>query len=136
MSERPLPVIAEPDSSAFWAATASHELTYQRCSECERVVFYPRRHCPYCASLQLSVHKSTGMGKIYTFTIVRRSDHPFFGQRVPFVIAWIELDEGFRMLSNVIDTGLDQLTIGLPVQVQWEDYDDLSIPVFKKADSA
>ena len=129
-----LPRFPEPDTEPFWEGTKRHELCYQVCDECGEVVFYPRRHCPNCTSLDLSWKVSAGEGAIYTFSVVRRSQHPAFAHMVPYVIGWIDLDEGFRMMSHVKNVDPDDpesgLTIGARVRVQWIDHESVALPAF------
>ena len=130
---RPQPSFPEPDTQPFWDATKQHELRYQTCNACNAVVFFPRRHCPSCMGFDLSWQTSKGEGTVYTCTVIRQIGHPFFRGRAPYVVAWIDLDEGFRMLSNVV--GVDDpttVTIGQRVRVTWEDQEDgVSMPVFE-----
>ena len=130
--QRPLPKTHELDTKAFWAATKNEELIYQRCDDCEAVIFYPRRHFTRCLGNSLSWHTATGRGTIYTYSIVRQSYHPFFRQRVPYAVAWIDLDEGPRLLSEIV--GVDDpasIEIGQRVKVAWESHEELSVPLFK-----
>ena len=99
---RPLPSLADPDTGPFWQATKAHELRYQVCDDCNTVVFYPRRHCTGCVGGALSWRTSKGEGAIYSYSVVQLSRHPFFGQKIPYAVALIDLDEGFRMLSSVV----------------------------------
>ena len=130
---RPLPRLDEPDTGPFWAATAQRELRYQQCRDCGAVVFFPRRHCNACLSSNLEWKVSAGEGSIYTFSVIRQSYHPFFRERLPYSVAWIDLDEGPRMLSNVLcdgDPG-EVLTVGQRVSVEWEEHEELCIPLFR-----
>ena len=129
---RPLPNLAELETRPFWEATKQHELRYQVCNACSGVVFYPRRHCPHCMSFDLRWETSKGAGAIYSFTIIRQIGHPFFRTRAPYAVALIDLDEGFRLMSHVIvdKEAVDSVTIGQRVRVAWEDYDEVSLPVF------
>jgi len=129
---RPLPRADEADTGEFWRRTSERELSYQQCDDCDTVVFYPRRHCTGCLGSNLSWKVSAGEGSIYTFSVIRQSYHPFFRTRVPYAIAWIDLDEGMRVLSNI--TGVEdpgELTIGQRVTVEWEDHEELSVPLFR-----
>ena len=81
----------------FWRATKERRLTYQRCDDCGAVVFYPRAHCTSCLGGSLSWHVSAGRGAVYSYSVIRQSYHPFFRTRVPFAVAWIDLDEGPRI---------------------------------------
>lgn len=131
ITDQPLPRFPEPDTQPFWEATKSHELRYQVCDDCGGIVFHPRRHCTHCLGQNLNWKNSKGEGTIYTYSVVRQNYHPAFRQRVPYVIAWIDLDEGFRMLSNVVGVDdVENVEIGQRVRVQWEDHDTVSLPAF------
>lgn len=130
-----LPRFPEPDTQPFWDATRNHELRYQVCDACGAVVFYPRSHCTRCPSLELSWHTSRGEGTIYTYSVIRRSLHPAFADRVPYVIAWVDLDERFRMLTHVVQVDPEDpasgLRIGARVTVHWLDHETVSLPAFR-----
>lgn len=131
---RPLPRFPEPDSELFWQATKNHELTYQTCNDCANVVFYPRHHCPSCGSPDLTWRESAGLGTVYTFSIVRQNRSAAFRDLVPYVVAWIDLDEGFRMMSNVVGLQkVEDVQVGLRVLVQWEDHEGVALPLFAPA---
>ena len=130
---RPLPSLRELDTQPFWQATAEHELRYQVCEDCGNVVFYPRAHCNACGSDALAWHTAAGTGTVYTFSIVRQSYHPFFRGLAPYAVAWIDLDEGIRLCSNVVGIEPDAIEIGMKVQVRWEDHEGLAVPLFEPA---
>jgi len=132
---RPLPRTDEFDTREFWAATGNKELKYQQCDSCGTVVFYPRRHCTGCTDGRLSWKTASGKGRVYSYSVVRQSYHPFFRNQVPYAVAWIDLDEGPRILSNVVgvDDPLNDVSIGQRVEVQWEEHEELCIPLFKPA---
>jgi uncharacterized OB-fold protein len=130
---RPLPRTDEADTGEFWRRTKDKVLAYQRCDDCQTIVFYPRRHCTGCLGGNLSWHESAGAGSIYTFIVIRQSYHPFFRARVPYAIAWVDLDEGPRILSTIVgveDPGTE-LSVGQRVTVEWEEHDELCIPLFR-----
>ncbi len=132
---RPLPSLKEPDTRHFWAATRERRLEYQKCDACGTVVFYPRSHCTSCLGGKLSWHVASGLGTVYSYSVIRQSYHPFFRSRAPYAVAWIDLDEGPRLLSNltgVADPGRD-VKIGMRVRVEWEPHDELAIPLFRPA---
>ena len=129
-AKRPQPTLDEADTRPFWEATKQHELRYQTCDDCGGVVFYPRRHCPHCMSMKLSWKTSRGEGTVYTYTVIRQIGHPAFRELAPYVVAWIDLDEGFRMMSNVVGVDVDNVHIGQRVRVTWEDQDGVSLPLF------
>lgn len=134
-ANRPLPSLDEPDTAPFWQATRNHELRYQQCKACGTIVFHPRSHCTGCTEGELEWHTSSGQGTLYTFSVVRQSYHPFFRQKVPYAIAWIDLDEGPRLLTNVtgVTDPATELTCGQRMQVEWETHETLSIPLFRPA---
>ena len=127
---RPLPRFPEPDTQPFWEATKSHELRYQVCDDCGGLVFHPRRHCTHCLSLNLSWRASAGEGSIYTYSVVRQTYHPAFKALLPYIVAWIDLDEGFRMMSNVVGIEPEAVRVGQRVHVQWEDSGEVALPLF------
>ena len=131
--ERPLPRLDEPDTGPFWRATRARRLTYPQCDDCGAVVFYPRRHCNRCLSSNLVWREASGFGSIYTFSVVRQSYHPFFRTRVPYAVGYVDLDEGPRLLTNLvgIDHPTTDLHIGQRVRVQWEDHEELALPLFR-----
>lgn len=134
-ASRPLPKLHEPDTAPFWEATRQRELRYQKCDACGTVVWHPRRHCTGCTAGKLSWHTASGRGTIYTFSVVRQSYHPFFRTLVPYAVAWIDLDEGPRLLSNVVgvDDPSAELACGQRVEVQWEEHDEVNVPLFRPA---
>lgn len=132
--QRPLPTLAEPDTAPFWAATKQHRLTYQVCASCGEIIFYPRRHCTSCLSTDLRWHDSAGSGTVYTYTVIRQHGLPYFRSRLPYVVAFIDLDEGFRLMAE-IDAPPDAIAVGQRVTIAWEDHAELAVPVFRLADA-
>jgi len=129
---RPLPNLRELDTQAFWLATKDRRLTYQQCRDCNAVVFYPRRHCTGCLGGNLSWRTSAGKGVVYTYSIVRQSRHPFFCRLTPYAVAWIDLDEGPRMASNLVGVAdPSSVRIGMRVRVRWEEHETLCVPLFE-----
>ncbi len=134
-AERPLPRLDELDTAEFWAATRAQEFRFQVCQDCGTFVWHPRAHCPGCVNGTLAWHVSTGLGTIYSFSIVRQSYHPFFRNQVPYVVALIDLDEGPRFLTNVtnIDDPEADVSIGQRVKIVWEQHEQVSIPLVAPA---
>lgn len=129
-----LPAQLDRDTLPFWEAARERRLTYQRCQACAAVVFFPRRHCPTCLAPDPEWHVSGGRGAIYTFSVVRSSRDVRFADRVPYVVAWIDLDEGFRMMSNVVGIDPDEVRVGQRVQVTWRRTGEWLLPVFDVED--
>lgn len=132
---RPLPKLKELDTRDFWLATKNKKLSYQQCSDCGTVVFYPRRHCTGCTGNNLSWKTASGQGTVYSYSVVRQSYHPFFRSQTPYAVAWIDLDEGPRILSNIVgvEDPITEVKIGQKVVVEWEEHEELNIPLFKPA---
>jgi uncharacterized OB-fold protein len=130
--KKPLPRLDE-ENRWFWEACARHELYLQKCATCGTLRFYPRALCPSCLSSETEYVRASGRGKIYTFTVTHQNQAPGFRDELPYVMAYVELDEGPRILTNVIHTTPDAVKIGMPVEVVFEDIDeDLAIPKFQR----
>lgn len=128
---RPIPK-PDRDSEYYWAAARRRELVFQQCDDCERFRFYPRMVCPFCLSEKFQWRRSGGRGVVYSFTVIHRPPTPAFRDRVPYVLALIDLPEGVRMMSNVIDCDPEDVRIGMSVQVTFEDVsEDIALPKFK-----
>ncbi|HEY1530992.1 MAG TPA: Zn-ribbon domain-containing OB-fold protein [Galbitalea sp.] len=109
-----------PEAREFWEATARGELALQRCTQCDTVIWYPRGLCPNCLSSEITWFTASGRGAIYSFTISRKGDGAF-REASPFVLAYVELDEGPRILTNVVDADLEAVHIGMPVIAVFQD---------------
>lgn len=133
MSSRPTPV-PSPPTVPFWTAAQQGRLVAPRCASCGTLFFYPRLLCPSCSGDELSWETLSGRGTVHTFTIVRQAAHPGFIDLVPYVLATIETDEGLRMTSNVIGCEPDEVRIGMPVEVTFEELTpEISLPLFRPA---
>ena len=105
-----------PETSTFWDATGEGRLLLACCDECGTVIWYPKAYCPECGGLSVSWNEASGAGAIYSFSVVYRGPGQF-RDAVPFVIAYVELAEGPRVLTNVVGCEPDQVYIGQPVRV-------------------
>lgn len=132
---RPLPKLNELDTGEFWQATANKEFRYQQCANCGTIMWHPRAHCTGCVDGDLRWKVSAGKGTIYSFSVVRLSYHPFFRTKVPYAVAYVDLDEGPRFLTNVtgIDDPLTDVHVGQRVELAWEEHDELCIPLVRPA---
>ena len=122
----PLPVPGLADdlvTRPFWDALEQGRLLLERCSSCPAVIWYPRGFCPRCGSTATDWIEASGRGTVYSYTVVRRS-FGAFASLTPYVIAYIELAEGPRILSNVIGVSPDEVAIGLPVELAVEKPED------------
>lgn len=119
------------DSAYFWEECNKGNLVIQFCEDCNKHIYYPRIVCPNCMSRNIKWVKSSGKGKIYTYTIARRPAGPSFSEKVPYVIALVELEEGVRILSNIINCDVDKVSCELPVEVVFEKVGNIHLPMFE-----
>jgi uncharacterized OB-fold protein len=119
---KPLPK-PDPLTRPFWASLERRAMEVQRCEACGTYVFYPRGLCPACSSRALRWTPVSGRGRIYAFTIVHRPTNAAFRADAPYVVAMVELDEGCRMMTNIVGVAPDpsQMRIGMPVEVVYEE---------------
>jgi len=128
--QRPLPRIDE-ETRGFWEACARHELYLQRCGGCGRFRYPPRALCPACLSSAIEWVRGSGRGTVYSFTVTHQNQAPGFRERLPYVLAVVELAEGVRLMTNVVGCAPDAVHIGMPVEVAWDDVtSEVAIPVF------
>ncbi|MCC7045459.1 MAG: Zn-ribbon domain-containing OB-fold protein [Alphaproteobacteria bacterium] len=100
--EKPVPV-PDPVTKPFWDGLRARELRIQKCANCAGAVFYPRVLCPACGSRSLSWMVASGKGKVYAFTIAHRGVPSAFKASSPYVVALVDLDEGARIMTNLVD---------------------------------
>jgi uncharacterized OB-fold protein len=129
---RPEPHASEV-SAPFWDATRSEQLVLQWCVDCDRPIFYPRAMCPRCLGDELEWRPSPGTGTVYAVTVEHRPQDPRFASRAPYAIALVDLDDGIRMLTNVVGCPAESVTVGMPVAVTWEPLSDgRNLPLFTR----
>ena len=129
---RPLP-IPTPETQHFWDGTKAHELRLQRCEECKNVYFPPRPFCPKCNSRTISVFAASGRAILYSYVINHRPI-PGMGFEGPYSIAVVQLEEGPRMMTNIVDTPQtpEALQLDMPLEVTFEDVSEgISLPKFR-----
>src|SRR4030081_155308 len=127
---RPKPT---PETRHFWDGTQAGELRLQRCDACANVYFPPRPFCPACASRKVSVFKACGKAKLYSYLIHHRAVPGF---TPPYAIAVVELDEGPRMMTNIVECPQtpEALVLDMPLEVAFEKIDDeIDLPLFRPA---
>ena len=101
-----------PELETFRQAVANGELLLKRCRACGEVHYYPHKICPFCFSVETEWQKAVGVGTVYSFSVMRRAEKPY-------VIAYVTLDEGPTMLTNIIDADLEKLAIGQKVRLRF-----------------
>ena len=127
MTEREYPVPAiSLETEAYWVGANDGKLLMKRCTDCNKTHFYPRAICPYCQSANTEWYEASGKGVIYSYSVMRRGDNPY-------AIAYVTVDEGVTMLSNIVECDYDGLSIGQAVEVVFRKSTDSrqSVPVFR-----
>jgi uncharacterized OB-fold protein len=134
---KPLPT-PSPETQRYWEGCKKHELWLPYCRSCQRFYFYPRAFCPQCFSWNIEWRQVSGRGKIYTFAIQHRAWHPGWSEEVPYVTALVELEEGPRLYTNIVEVDPDpkKLRCDMPVEVVFDDVnDEISLPKFRPSTS-
>ncbi|TET13496.1 MAG: Zn-ribbon domain-containing OB-fold protein [Dehalococcoidia bacterium] len=120
------------DNMGFWEGIKRHELVFQRCQECGTWLHPPRPVCPKCRSLEKEWAHSTGKGTVYSWVTYLESPHPSF--KAPYSVVLVEMEEGVRLVSNMVDIRPQEISIGMPVEVVFDDIaEGLTLPKFRKA---
>jgi uncharacterized OB-fold protein len=121
--EKPLP-LATPTSAPFWNGLKDGVVRLQRCGTCQSWVFYPRNRCPVCLSDALQWRDVSGIGTLYTYTIARQPTSPHFANEVPQLLAVVELDEGVRLTTTLVNIAPDAIKIGMRVKPYFDHVSD------------
>ncbi len=127
---RPTPDV-NPETAAFWAAASEGRFTVSRCGDCGLAFHYPRTRCPDCFSDRVELEDASGEGEIYSYSFTEQVGG-WPEEALPLVLAYVELDEGPRVMTNVVGADPESLSVGQRVEVEFVDTeaDDVSIPVF------
>ena len=128
----------EPETQPFWDGAREGRLVIKRCNDCGEAYFYPRPFCPKCWSVDVSWIDASGRATLYTWSVVHVNDLPPFPERVPYVAAIVELEEGPRMMTNVVGCDFDALEMGMALRATFRSISDeppVTIPVFEPASS-
>lgn len=120
----------------YWEAAKRGELLYQWCRSCSLAFFPARIACPQCLQSEtVEWKKSPGTGVVYSYTVIHRNRQPYFTSKVPYVVALIDVDPGFRVMSNIEGVDPTQVQVGMPVAVRFEDVSDqYAVPIFEPVD--
>lgn len=130
---KPLPEI-QPYSEAFWEGTRNGKLLVQTCNDCDARIFFPRKQCPECWSENLGWIEASGKAEIYAFSVTYEGVEAAFKEDLPIVLAWVDLPEGIRMQTNIIDCDPDSIEIGQQVEVVYKKVtDEITLPYFRPA---
>jgi uncharacterized OB-fold protein len=138
-TERPrvdLPTI-EDESRPFWDAAREGRFLFARCGSCGKAHHYPRPFCPHCWSEDVSWEQASGRATLYTYSTVFVNDLSPFNTQLPYVAAVVDLEEGPRVMTNIVDCEPGDLSVGMPVEVTFRALnDDITAPVFRPAAAA
>jgi hypothetical protein len=129
-----LPPLPRPyqDTAEYWSAAHDHRFVIQRCKECGEHQFYPRGVCSHCLSSELEWNEASGKATVYSYSVNHRAPHPGFADNLPFVLAIVELAEGPRMMTNIVECDPESVTIGMDVTVTFDDVtDEITLPKFR-----
>ena len=128
---KPLPQIT-PEMAPFWEAARRQELVEQRCRGCGTYRFPAREICSRCLSRDAAWERVSGRGAVFSFAIMHQVYHPGFADAVPYAIVVVELEEGARMISNLVDCPVERIEIGMPVEAAFEPVTpEVTLPKFR-----
>ncbi|MFJ3574572.1 Zn-ribbon domain-containing OB-fold protein [Streptomyces rubiginosohelvolus] len=138
-AEAPRFDLPEPDAFTrpYWDAAAEGQLLIRRCAGCGRAHHYPREFCPSCWSEDVGWEQASGEATLYTWSVVHRNDLPPFGSRVPYVAAVVDLAEGPRMMTEIVECAHEALRVGMPLTVTFREAGafreagEEAVPVFR-----
>ncbi len=121
------------DNQGFWEAVKQHKLVFQKCKDCGLLVHRPRPMCPRCNSMEREWVPSTGKGVVYSWVNFVYANAAYPGIKVPYTVVVVEMAEGVRMISNLYDVKPEEVYVGMPVEVVFDDIaDDLTLPKFRR----
>ncbi len=131
MSDDTTPPLPNPDvlTQPFWEACRERRLQVSACEECNHLFLPPGPCCPRCWSTRQTPRVVSGEGRVYSFALYRRTYHPAIPE--PYVVALIELDEGPRLISNVVGCAPEEVRVDMRVRVRFEDVDGFTLPRFE-----
>ena len=132
IAARPLPEIT-PLTEPFWSAAKARRLAIQRCDACEAYRFPPEPACVFCGSMEYTWTEVSGRATLWTWTIAYPPLLPYFAERAPWPVAVVQLEEGPRMVTNVIDVPVEAYEVGMALVADYEDVtDDVTLVVFRR----
>lgn len=132
-SGRYLPMIY-PEELPFWEAAKQRQLKLQRCKSCGKAWYPVGPACPHCFSMEFEWAGMSGRGVIHNFVVYHKAWTPWFEKRVPYAVVQVELEEGPRLTTNLLNCPPGEIRIGMPVQVAFEDItDDITLVQFRPA---
>ena len=132
-SAKPLPELSGA-TGEFYGFCRAGELRFQRCTACRAWRHVPREMCAECGAFEFEWARSTGRGRVFSWTVVTRALHPAFAGDVPYAPVIVEMEEGVRVLSQMVEMPIGELAIDLPVEVVFEPASEtVTLPKFRRA---
>ncbi len=133
---KPLPAV-QPWTEEFWRTAREHRLLIQECKDCKQKIFYPRKYCPECWSANVGWSEASGKARVYSHTVTMDMVEPKFMGDLPYVLALVDLEEGVRMMTRIVECDPEAVHIGMEVEVVFEDVtEEFSLPMFRPVDPA
>ncbi len=129
---KPVPV-TQPWSEKFWEGTKEGKLLIQCCNDCKSKIFYPRKFCPECWSANLGWMEASGKAKIHTFSTAYANVEPKFMDELPYTIAYVDLDEGIRMMTRIVECKPEDIKFDMEVEVVFHERGGFFLPYFRPA---
>ncbi|MHB8439285.1 MAG: Zn-ribbon domain-containing OB-fold protein [Acidimicrobiales bacterium] len=121
----------EPEAAPYWRAAHDGSLLVQRCGTCSNTQLYARSLCVACHGTHLSWEPASGRATVYSFTVIRQQYQRPFRDWVPYVVALVDLEEGPRLMTNIVDCDPEEVHIGMPVMARFEPVsDDAALALF------
>lgn len=133
MSAKPKPDIT-PLNAPFWEGAAQGEVRVQHCNKCGALFRFTHPRCLECWAGNLDWRVAKGTGIVATYTVLHVAPMQAFEDKLPYVLALIDLDEGVRMMANIVDCAPEDVEIGMPVSVMFEDRDGIALPQYRPVD--
>jgi uncharacterized OB-fold protein len=131
VSSRLAPAVTH-DTEFFWDGCKAHRLLIQRCGGCQTLRHPPRPMCPRCNSVEWDTIESSGRGEVFSFVMPQHPPYPWF--EYPYIVVLVDLEEGIRLVSNLCEIAPADVTIGMAVEVFYEEFDEgLVLPQFRPA---
>lgn len=130
MADREIPApIPQPGTEGFWSAAKDMRFVLPCCNACGKLHWYPRAVCPYCFSSEIEYRPASGKGTIYSYSVMRRTSSPY-------VIAYVALEEGVTMMTNIVECDFDDIKIGQMVEVVFVPTNGPPVPMFRPTRTA
>ena len=122
-TDRPLPIVTD-ENARYWKSARAHALELPYCMACERPFYPPQHRCPSCLGDRIEWRQVSGRARVFSWIVMHQVYDPAFKDRAPYIVASVELEEGPRLITNLVNCPRDGVRIDLPVRAVYEDIDD------------